>query len=69
MNRLASLELGFTPHPKENEIFIDSSLKGKLRKQVIAHEKIEAWHMKHRKLKYRSADAIAEGLDKIPPPK
>lgn len=64
MNAAAAKELGFGHHLRPNEIWVSDKAKGKYREQVIAHEKIEHYHMAKRGLPYKRADAIAEGFDK-----
>jgi hypothetical protein len=64
MNYKAAKELGFSPVPKKDEVYVSDSTKGLYRKQVVAHEKIEQWHMENRGLKYKNAHAIAEEFDK-----
>jgi hypothetical protein len=63
MNKQASHELNFHPSPADNEIFIDEKLKGRKKRQVIVHEKIEMYNMQ-KGMKYKQAHAIAEKMDK-----
>ena len=64
MNHLAGKELKIKCTPSMNTIYINKSLKGRFKRQVIAHEKIELWLMKNKHMKYKTAHNIAEKFDK-----
>jgi hypothetical protein len=54
MNHEAAIELKIKDKPKKGEIYIDKSLKGRKRRQVIAHEKYESKLMS-KGMKYKEA--------------
>ena len=62
MNYYANKELkaGYKCH--KDEVLVDKKLKGRMLKRTIAHERMEAYHMK-RGLKYRKADNIARKFE------
>ncbi len=59
MNHEAGKELKVRDVPPDGVIYVDTHLHGRMLKRTIAHEKIEAYLMKHDHLKYRKADKIA----------
>lgn len=65
MNKPASEELHLSKksRPKRNEIFIDKSLKGRKKRQVIAHEIYEQQQM-NKGMKYRQAHKKATKMEK-----
>lgn len=64
MNYEADKELDTPLKMKRNEILVDKNLSPKDMRQTVAHEKIEAYWMRERGLKYKDAHKIALAMDK-----
>jgi hypothetical protein len=63
MNHEAAIELKIKDKPKKGEIYIDKSLKGRKRRQIIAHEKKESQLMQNG-MKYKQAHKLATNIEK-----
>lgn len=64
MNHEAALQIGLKNPPKPGDIYVDKSLKGRMLKRTIAHEKIESYLIRAKGLDYRHAHRIAQSFEK-----
>lgn len=66
MNREAGKELHLSKKsiPKSDEVFINKNLKGRAKRQTIAHENYEADYMKKHHVKYKTAHKKALKIER-----
>jgi len=65
MNFYADKELRHPLKTKPDVVYVAASLKGRARRRVVAHEKIEAHLMRDGGLNYADAHKVAEKMDKM----